>query len=662
MDLKRKRIDFGAHTKKLLQIALQASVGFLLSSGVMFGEYAPLGLGFVAAQGGGIFGYAGIFGAALGYLCLLYRANGLKYLAITALILTERAVFRENGFSHPLVMPIAAAVATALLGFVFLIDGGVHALECIFFFTEVLLVFGCAALYSLARTKHYRAFSPIHKQSFYFCILASLIYPLTRVEIASLLSLGRILSHTCVMLAGYFGGAELGVISAVVLGVTCGSMYCAVYGASALAASLFRKRGSTAFLCAHLTASLLGMLLTQQNGLGVESLAASLLFGAARISFAPALRRVFSFRTPLKTATRDTLRGAAGAFSQLGNMLARISSKPQTEDIASVFSRPARNVCQTCSRAETCWKTEAAETRRALSRVTGAMVKNHALKASDLPLEFSTRCLHLGDFLAEVNRELPAFFCRMEYKHRLKECRNRLCGQYRDVSKVLEHLAEHEESVHPQAYHASLGVAKKRKSGNTVCGDTVGHCRTPSGAVCILLADGMGTGDGAARESRLAVDLLIRFLECGVDPQSALAVVSGALTVKCEETHAFTTLDLLYLNLTDGECALYRFGSAPAYFCTDGHTECVTCTSMPLGLSCEDAPSVECVTRRLRTGEEIILMSDGVSDEVKPAWLMQTLEVRETLTPQALAKEILSRAEGEESDDRTVLVLRICEA
>ena len=125
MDLKRKRIDWGAHTKKLLQIALQASVGFLLSSGVMFGEYAPLGLGFVAAQGGGIFGYAGIFGAALGYLCLLYRANGLKYLAITALILTERAVFRENGFSHPLVMPIAAAVATALLGFVFLIDGGV---------------------------------------------------------------------------------------------------------------------------------------------------------------------------------------------------------------------------------------------------------------------------------------------------------------------------------------------------------------------------------------------------------------------------------------------------------------------------------------------------------------------------------------------------------
>lgn len=649
MDIRKKRtLVFG---KTAVRLAAQAAVGWFLASGRVFGEYAPLGLGFVAAAGQGIFGLAGILGTALGYLCGLYRANGLKYLAITALILTERVVFRDR--ETPWVLPAAAALATALLGFVFLIDGGVHTDECVCFATEVLLVFGSAWVFGTARTKAYAGFPMRRRQCFFLCIAALFAVPLLRAELFSL-SVGRILSYASVMTVGWFGGTGLSLVAAVIFGVTCGSMYPAVFGASALAAAGVRPRGRAAFLCAHLAAALFGMLLTRQSGLGAESLAASLVFVAVRRVGASHLRGLFA-----EGERGRDLHAAANAFSALHDTLARtLSGSRKGEPITCVFSRPARVVCRTCTRRDACWKDGVSETKAALKEAADAMQANRELKACDLPLPFAAQCLHIGEFLSETNRELAVHFCRREMGARLRESKARLCRSYRDMSRVLAGIAE-EHPPKTRTLRASLGVAKKRKAGSTVCGDTVGHCRTPNGTVCVLLADGMGTGEGAARESRLAVDLLTRFLESGVDPQSALAVVSSALTFKCEETHAFTTLDLLCADLSDGVCTLYRFGSAPAYFRVGGKIECVTCTSMPLGLACEETPSVDRVTRTLRAGEDVILMSDGVSDEIRPGWLMQTIRDRGDLDPQALAKEILSRAEG--CDDRTVLVLRMCE-
>ncbi|MBQ3054975.1 MAG: SpoIIE family protein phosphatase [Oscillospiraceae bacterium] len=742
-DALRRTVCTGKTARILLSLGLRAAVGWLLASGVMFGEYAPLGLGYLAAQGQGVFGMSGILGTVLGYLCHLYRANGLKYLAISALICTARFVFAEQ--KNPWIMPCAAAGSTLLLGGVFLLDGGVQLIECIFFLSEVLLVFGTTALYQMIQRKH-RKLPRLQEQMVLFCLAATLLYPLVRVQLFSVISLGRILALFCVMVAGYFGGTGLGVIASVVFGITAGSAYCAAYGVATLVASALKKRGILAFLCGYLSVSLFGMLLLQYQGgigLGMETLVAAAVFCVAKRRFGAELRTRFGERKcdslPIQTVTRESLRAAAKAFLELGEMLSRIFSKEQaSENIATVFERPARLVCKKCVLCNRCWQEEYNQTRTALSDATSAMLEHRELKAGDLPMHFSTKCLHLGAFVAQVNRELGAYFCRKQYKNRLRESREQLCGQYRDVSKVFSSIAEgempvadtlaqkrllrilrergiaaevcvyrdekqhlrvlveseevelsdalnafSEESGVPlgtpervrkgsgwrtcvserRVFHASLGVASRRKSGNSVCGDTVGHCRLPNGNVCVLLADGMGTGKSAARESSLAVDLLIRFLESGIDPQSALAIVRSALQVKCEETNAFTTLDLLCVDLFGGQSVLYRFGSAPAYFRRNEEIECVTCTSMPLGIVCPEAPSVERVCRVLKSGEDVLLMSDGVSDQASPPWLMHLLREKHALSPQALAREILTASELEETgaDDRTVLILRICE-
>lgn len=738
--------------KALAEIG-RAGLGFLLAGVTIFGEYAPFGLGYAAASGVKKSGIAGMIGTALGYLCILYRANGLKYLAILALISTALVVFAESKLSETAwLTPTSAAVCTACLGIVFVLDGGVTLQECAFYLTEVVTVFGSAFLYRAFFCAEGRRvltrLSRAKQRLLGFCLSATLALPLMRVSVPGVVTLGRVAALVCVMLSGYYGGMSAGLVCAVLQGVAAGmldvtALYCGVFGVAVICACLLKRWGKLGYLSGFLGVALGTMCLLQTRNavsLGVEVVCAGLLFLPIGNRFSGQLRNALCEREggsiPLARVTQQSLRTAARAFSDLGEMLHRTFSKERNDqNIVSVFERPARQVCKKCTLCHHCWGKEYPDTRNALNDATLAMQQNGVLKVTDLPFHFSTRCLHIGEFVEQVNRELRTYQAGRAYQSRLRERQDVLCKQYREVSGVLESLAESEPPVPDvsaqkrlqrllreagmladvcvwrDAHHrlhvlmegeasseavledfseqmgvtlgevirtrgkhgycfrvserenlrAELGVACRKKQGNTVCGDTVGHCKQPNGTVCILLADGMGTGTAAAQESNLAVDLLIRFLESGIAPQSAMATVHSALQLKSEANPAFTTLDLLCVDLFGGECVLYKFGSAPSYFRVGEETKCVTCTSMPLGISCAGAPGVEKIKCRLHAGDDVILMSDGISDQAVPAWLMKTIKEKNGLSAQQFAKEILHRAEAEaqDSDDRTVLVFRL---
>lgn len=46
--------------------------------------------------------------------------------------------------------------------------------------------------------------------------------------------------------------------------------------------------------------------------------------------------------------------------------------------------------------------------------------------------------------------------------------------------------------------------------------------RTEGGLLCLLLADGMGSGEAARRESALTCRLLEQFLQAGIEPEAAM--------------------------------------------------------------------------------------------------------------------------------------------
>ena len=115
-----------------------------------------------------------------------------------------------------------------------------------------------------------------------------------------------------------------------------------------------------------------------------------------------------------------------------------------------------------------------------------------------------------------------------------------------------------------------------------VCGDTMEAFRTDSGLWCLLLADGMGSGDAARRESSLTCRLLRQFLEADIQPEAALTTLNSAMALRGAETGSFTTVDLCVLK--GSEATFYKFGAAPSYLKKNGAVRRITGSSLPVGM------------------------------------------------------------------------------
>lgn len=80
--------------------------------------------------------------------------------------------------------------------------------------------------------------------------------------------------------------------------------------------------------------------------------------------------------------------------------------------------------------------------------------------------------------------------------------------------------------------HARLRVTASRRHAapeGGACGDTGAIEKAPDGRVILLLADGMGTGEGARRLSRRALALAREFLECGLNEFTAYRAINPAV-------------------------------------------------------------------------------------------------------------------------------------
>ena len=56
--------------------------------------------------------------------------------------------------------------------------------------------------------------------------------------------------------------------------------------------------------------------------------------------------------------------------------------------------------------------------------------------------------------------------------------------------------------------------------------------RTEGGLLCLLLADGMGSGEAARKESALTCRLVRQFLEAGIEPEAALKTLNSAMALR----------------------------------------------------------------------------------------------------------------------------------
>lgn len=207
---------------------------------------------------------------------------------------------------------------------------------------------------------------------------------------------------------------------------------------------------------------------------------------------------------------------------------------------------------------------------------------------------------------------------------------------------------------------AVAGAAARRREGQRESGDTGTWFKRPDGNLFVLLCDGMGSGEDAHRESALAVRLLEEFLRSGLEPAAAMRTVNSALALKNEETGAFTTVDLLRIDLYTGAGELCKLGAAPTYLKRNGMVSRISGAALPAGLTDGDNVGPDVTKLDLSAGDCVLLVSDGVA-AADDGWVREALKNFNGESPKDLAKMVMEESEKRvgAADDRTAVVIQL---
>ena len=210
-------------------------------------------------------------------------------------------------------------------------------------------------------------------------------------------------------------------------------------------------------------------------------------------------------------------------------------------------------------------------------------------------------------------------------------------------------------------FHTLQGVARIGKGCEKISGDTFLMTELPGGKQGIALSDGMGSGEDAFRESSMVVEMLEELLGAGFPVKTAVQMMNTALVIGREEVR-FCTVDVALFDLYEGACEFVKAGAAATFLKRQGEVEIIRSATLPIGVL-QDI-EIDTETRRLESGDYVIMVTDGVMDAL-PAGeqdvLMCTfIQDTDILTPRERAHHILGRVlewSGEVPlDDMTVLV------
>lgn len=664
LTLERERVG------RLAGLGIRFFLAAALTAGQTGGGSAPFALGWITVAGSGLEGAAALAGAFAGAALFLPFAKALPFLAVAVLIVTASSALGGSWlFARP---RNAAGTAVGL----FVTVEGIYILQSL---SPLERLGDCLAAAGLLGASAW-LFYPLLRGGEGREIVDGLIFLagalVTAVEELEILGFSPARALLCFLavLASYDRGPAAGAAFGLGLGLTaelCGSRLplTAALGLGGLAAGSFQGRRRTAASLAFLaSAGAAALAEGQPVPLLPEAAAGAALFLAVpgRFVAGKRVRPAIPPEAPRERREsapapwRQRLERAAAALRDLYDSIGRAAPAAADENPAIVFDRSAERVCRGCSLCELCWQKDYTGTFNAMNDATPFLLERGRALAKDFPDYFTGRCIHLPDLLAAINAELSAFLLRRQYRRQLEEARRSARGQYAQLSELLTATAAGLEAaapaMGPEGALCRVGAALRPKAGETVCGDTVASFRTDRGLFCLVLADGMGSGEPARKESALICRLLQQFLEAGVAPEAALKTLNTAMGLRGADSGAFTTVDLCVYDPGAREAAFYKCGAAPSYLKRGGVVRRITGASLPVGLQ---GPPPDVTKAPLAPGGYAVMISDGVADPERDEWLQNLLASWTGDDPQDLAGLILAESVRRERlrDDCGVQVL-----
>lgn len=330
---------------------------------------------------------------------------------------------------------------------------------------------------------------------------------------------------------------------------------------------------------------------------------------------------------------------AAAVMAQSERLLLEIPENPIDEEV--LIQKAAERACGSCPCRKTCKETET------VKKLSPQLLHQPLAGVDVLP----AACKKRSRLLPELRRSQDQYRTMKADRERQADYRGAVIQQYRFLAEYLQDLsdkiAQRGKTAKPR-YQPEVAVCSAGKEKTN--GD---RCLWFAGTECrsyLLICDGMGTGEEAAREADVGADMLRRLLMAGYPAPYALRSLNSMCSLR--EQGGAVTVDLAEFCLDSGKVTIYKWGAAPSWLLLPSGPERIGSTSVPPGLSVSQGR--ETVERLvMRRGEALVMLSDGVDGE--NTILSAALDFREPAG--ALAAGILESTAT--ADDATVAVIRL---
>lgn len=208
------------------------------------------------------------------------------------------------------------------------------------------------------------------------------------------------------------------------------------------------------------------------------------------------------------------------------------------------------------------------------------------------------------------------------------------------------------------------GFAKVTKENEEVSGDNYIMREFGEGTYIAAIADGMGSGMEACRDSENLLTFVEKHIESGLSVRSCIRVCDELLYVQHDGERS-VSLDMIEINQYTGECSFYKNGSAPSFLIRKKKMREIAADRLSLGIDPRVEGYVETVF--LQDQDIVLLASDGVMDlfydnmDFFESYITGLLGMSlPDLTANILQMAIRAGG-GIIRDDMTVLAVGICE-
>lgn len=582
--------------------------GFLLSGARLWGQMQPLTLGLIL----GTTGWRCVFaaaGSAVGYR-ILWQQEGLQGMVWTAgaLLLALVLPLLETGQRLRSMMAAAAAclVSGTQLGF----PGWWNQADMSVFLLRMVMAAGCAGLGAAAVSGRDRGL----RWMGWGCMVLSVSSLLPAAGYASAGFAASGLPLPGAMMAGL--GADLGGAGAV-------SLTAAVCLACFLQRVPMEK--PWAQLLAPGTACLILMVLQRKWDFGQLAWVAA---GGAVGALLP--RRLTAPGRSGRGMAQVRLEQTARVLGLFQRQL--LEYAPGEPDAAALVQELKGNSCRVCRLQESC-------------RVQGRL--DEALLQGEEP--FLCRRPELA--MAELRRARTQLRRMKAARAVQEEYRTALVQQYGFLTDALHSLADRLTDRSRKRARFRVQVSARSRGREIADGDRVSAF---AGAECrffVVLCDGMGTGLGAAEESRQASNLIRQMLSAGLPPETVLGSLNSQLTLM--NRGGAVTVDLAEVRLDSGKVWIYKWGAGPSVLLRGRKSVMIGSSGPPPGLGVgEGRENVSHVA--LDRQEVLLMLSDGVGTDKADQWAA----IAETSKTGELAQRVLSDG-GSREDDATVVAVRL---